>query len=90
MMFECPRHEGAFDCHSFCNICEGEQEYEGMLDKTIVKREDLIADRLYLDCEKALYFYTPNPPGVIWLSLDEADEMFGHDTPALAIYTLED
>ncbi len=23
----CPNHEGAFDCHSFCRICEGFQEY---------------------------------------------------------------
>lgn len=23
----CPRHEGGFDCTPFCNICEGEQEY---------------------------------------------------------------
>ena len=28
MMTECPRHEGAFDCTPFCNVCEGEQEYE--------------------------------------------------------------
>ena len=25
---ECPRHEGNFDCTPFCNICEGEQEYD--------------------------------------------------------------
>jgi hypothetical protein len=24
---ECPRHEGNFDCSPFCDICEGEQEY---------------------------------------------------------------
>ena len=24
---ECPRHDGSFDCHSFCDICEGNQEY---------------------------------------------------------------
>jgi hypothetical protein len=29
MMIECPRHEGNFDCTPFCNICEGEQEYNG-------------------------------------------------------------
>jgi hypothetical protein len=23
----CPVHEGHFDCHSFCEICEGNQEY---------------------------------------------------------------
>ena len=28
MMLVCPRHEGAFDCNPFCNVCEGEQEYE--------------------------------------------------------------
>jgi hypothetical protein len=27
-MVECPRHEGAFDCTPFCNVCEGEQEYQ--------------------------------------------------------------
>ena len=24
---ECPKHHGSFDCHSFCDICEGNQEY---------------------------------------------------------------
>ena len=28
MMIECPRHEGGFDCNPFCNVCEGDQEYE--------------------------------------------------------------
>jgi len=28
MIKVCPNHEGAFDCNSFCSICEGEQEYE--------------------------------------------------------------
>jgi hypothetical protein len=28
MVIECPRHEGAFDCNPFCNVCEGNQEYE--------------------------------------------------------------
>jgi hypothetical protein len=28
MILECPRHEGNFDCTPFCNICEGEQEYD--------------------------------------------------------------
>ena len=23
----CPNHEGSFDCHSFCSICEGNQEF---------------------------------------------------------------
>ena len=27
-MIECPRHEGSFDCTPFCNICEGNQEYD--------------------------------------------------------------
>lgn len=27
-MTECPNHEGAFDCTPFCNVCEGNQEYE--------------------------------------------------------------
>ena len=24
----CPRHEGAYDCTPFCDVCEGEQEYK--------------------------------------------------------------
>lgn len=28
MMIECPNHEGGFDCTPFCNVCEGNQEYE--------------------------------------------------------------
>ena len=27
-MVDCPRHEGAYDCTPFCNLCEGEQVYE--------------------------------------------------------------
>lgn len=27
-MMVCPRHEGNFDCTPFCNVCEGNQEYE--------------------------------------------------------------
>lgn len=23
----CPKHKGNYDCHSFCDICEGDQEY---------------------------------------------------------------
>jgi hypothetical protein len=29
IMIECPNHEGNFDCTPFCNLCEGEQEYNG-------------------------------------------------------------
>lgn len=25
---QCPRHEGRFDCTPFCDVCEGEQEYQ--------------------------------------------------------------
>jgi hypothetical protein len=27
-MIECPNHGGSFDCTPFCNLCEGEQEYD--------------------------------------------------------------
>jgi hypothetical protein len=27
-MVDCPRHEGAYDCTPFCDVCEGEQVYE--------------------------------------------------------------
>lgn len=27
MIVVCPRHEGAFDCTPFCDLCEGNQEY---------------------------------------------------------------
>ena len=56
----------------------------------ITKRNDLKPDELYLEMESATYFYTPNPPGVIWLTTKEADEMFGSDTPANCIDKLED
>jgi 2'-5' RNA ligase len=54
-----------------------------------MKRNSLKPDELYLDMSKAEYFYTPNPPGVIWLTVEEADEMFGLDTPANCIDELE-
>lgn len=54
-----------------------------------MKRNDLKPDELYLEMESATYFYTPNPPGVIWLTVEEADEMFGLDTPANCIDSLE-
>lgn len=56
----------------------------------ITKRNDLEADVLYLEGESAQYFYSPNPPGVIWLTVEEADQMFGSDTPANFIDQLEE
>ena len=55
-----------------------------------MKRNDLESDVLYFDYKSAQYFYTPNPPGVIWLTVEEADEMFGKDTPANFIDELEE
>jgi 2'-5' RNA ligase len=52
-------------------------------------RDSLKSDELYLDMSKAEYFYTPNPPGVIWLTVEEADQMFG-DVPANCIDELEE
>jgi 2'-5' RNA ligase len=52
-------------------------------------RNSLKPDELYLEMESATYFYTPNPPGVIWLTVEEADQMFGLDTPANCIDQLE-
>ena len=52
-------------------------------------RNDLESDTLYFDNDSEQYFYTPNPPGVIWLTSEEADEMFGPDTPANFIECLE-
>jgi hypothetical protein len=54
-----------------------------------MKRNDLEADVLYLDMSIPNYFYTPNPPGVIWLTTEEADQMFG-DVPANCIDQLEE
>ena len=56
----------------------------------ITMRKELKADTLYLDMSRAEYFYTPNPPGVIWLTTDEADAMFGSETPANCIEELSD
>ncbi len=55
-----------------------------------MKRSDLEADVLYLDMSVPQYFYTPNPPGVVWLTTEEADDMFGLETPANCIESLED
>lgn len=55
----------------------------------LTKRSSLEADVLYLDCDRAEYFYTPNPPGVVWLTAEEADAMFGEE-PTKYIYRLED
>lgn len=55
----------------------------------ITKRNSLKSDELYLEMDSATYFYTPNPPGVVWLTVEEADEMFGLDTPANCIEMLE-
>lgn len=27
-LIECPRHGGSFDCTPFCDLCEGNQEYD--------------------------------------------------------------
>lgn len=56
----------------------------------ITMRNDLKSDELYLEGESAQYFYSPNPPGVVWLTTEEADEMFGFDTPSNFIYKLEE
>ena len=56
----------------------------------VTMRKELEADILYLDMSRAEYFYTPNPPGVIWLTTEEADEMFGSETPANCIEELSD
>ena len=55
-----------------------------------MKRNDLKTNQLYFDYDSEEYFYTPNPPGVIWLTSEEADEIFGSDTPANFIESLED
>ena len=56
----------------------------------VTYRKELEADVLYLDMSRAEYFYTPNPEGVIWLTVEEADEMFGLETPARCIEELSD
>ena len=55
-----------------------------------MKRNDLKSNELYFDYKSEQYFYTPNPPGVIWLTADEADQMFGKSIPANFIDELED
>lgn len=56
----------------------------------ITKRNSLKSNELYLEMDSATYFYTPNPPGVVWLTTEEADAMFGLDTPANCIEKLEE
>jgi len=36
-MVDCPRHEGAYDCTPFCDVCEGEQEYEYDLKASLIE-----------------------------------------------------
>ena len=55
-----------------------------------VTRINLKPDTLYFNYKSEQYFYTPNPPGVIWLSGYEVDQMFDKDTPAIFIDELED
>ena len=55
-----------------------------------MKRNELEADVLYFDYKTMEYFYTPNPPGVVWLTTAEADRMFGPTVPANFIEQLED
>jgi hypothetical protein len=33
-ILECPKHQGGWDCSPFCEICEGEQEYNSEDDNT--------------------------------------------------------
>lgn len=56
----------------------------------VTMRKELEADVLYFDYKSSQYFYTPNPPGVVWLTVEEADEMFGEETPASFIEELSD
>lgn len=37
---ECPNHEGSFDCTPFCNLCEGNQEYEELNAQVLCKDEN--------------------------------------------------
>jgi hypothetical protein len=53
-------------------------------------RDSLKSDELYFDYQNAQFFYTPNPPGVIWLTHEEVDEMFGSNTPINFIEQLEE
>ncbi len=49
---ECPAHEGAFDCNSFCRLCEGEQETN--LESLIEQSHSLSWDgchKLYLNMD---------------------------------------
>jgi hypothetical protein len=32
MIIECPNHEGNFDCSPFCPLCEGNQEFEEVME----------------------------------------------------------
>ena len=52
-MIECPHHEGAFDCTVFCQLCEGENEYNpadtlpcNVLDCNETIRKDIWAEEL--------------------------------------------
>lgn len=35
-MIACPRHEGSYDCTPFCDVCEGNQEYNDNETRTCI------------------------------------------------------
>lgn len=46
-------------------------------------RKNLVPDVLYYDTYSEQYFFTPNPYGVIWLTDEEATDIF--DEPAIVV-----
>lgn len=49
LISECPRHEGNFDCTPFCNICEGDQEYNPSDTLPCVACYDQINKDIYIE-----------------------------------------
>lgn len=52
-LIECPNHQGAFDCNSFCRLCEGEQETT--LDEMISQAHSVSWDschKIYLNMDE--------------------------------------
>lgn len=55
-----------------------------------MRRADLRSEILYFDCASEQYFYTPNPPGVIWLTPTEAELLFDIEVETVLVSNLSE
>lgn len=78
MLAECPNHQGRFDCTPFCNLCEGEQEYQPGLLQIF---EMVIKDNTHYDVKGS------GLPTVKFNTLDEAVQYAYTNSKHFVVYT---